>query len=378
MQLLAKTLYGLEDILVNELQELGASDIVRLNRAVRFSGGTDLLYRANYCLRTALSVLMPLGEFRIRSKEELVNKSMKINWNRYLDPDLTFSVVPVVNSPLFSHTGYAGLLLKDSIADWFRNNKGRRPSVDSSDPDIIVNLHISNDTVTISLDSSGIPLFKRGYRLETGEAPVNEVLAAGMIGLSGWNCDSSFYDPMCGSGTIALEAALLASNTPPGKFRKSFGFMKWKNFNTLLFENIKKACDSSSHTPGTGIYASDISEDAVNQTIKNAASAGVSDFIKISRCDLKDLKPSCFEGYVIMNPPYGKRIKPEDIHDLYGMVGSSLKHNFPGFRALLITSDRNALKHIGLKSSAKYTLFNGALECTLVRYELYQGSAKKP
>lgn len=377
MKYLAKTLYGLEDVLADELNGLGASGITKLNRAVGFSGNDEMLYKANYCLRTALSILFPVGEFRIRSAADLMKHSLEINWDNYLDVNQTFSVAPVVNSPLFSHTGYAALVLKDAVADWFRKQKGKRPSVNSTDPDLLINLHISNDKVTVSLDSSVVPLYKRGYRKEQGAAPMNEVLAAGIILLSGWDGHTPLFDPMCGSGTIPVEAAMIAARIPPGRFRTSFGFEKWISFDSATFENVKQKCNSYSINPLLKISGSDISEIAVSQAVSNAVSARLSDSIRIDRCDFKDLKPESDEGYIIINPPYGQRIKPSDMEELYGMIGSSLKHNFPGFTALMITSDKEALKHVGLKPSKKMILFNGALECTLVKYELYQGSRKK-
>ena len=230
MRFVAKTLYGLEKVLSEELIELGASDVQIGNRAVLFNGDMSLLYRVNYCARTALSVLMPIAEFRIKSKDDLYKGGSKIEWDRYMDPDDTFSIVPVINSPLFGHTGYAGLILKDSLADSFRNKTGRRPSVNTDDPGILINLHISNDLVTISIDSSVVPLFKRGYRQEQSVAPLNEVLAAGILLLSGWNVSSDLRDPMCGSGTFPIEAGLIACKIPPGKFRKFFGFRTVERF----------------------------------------------------------------------------------------------------------------------------------------------------
>lgn len=377
MKYLAKTLYGLEDVLADELKGLGASGITKLNRAVGFSGNDEMLYKANYCLRTALSILFPVSEFRIRSAADLMKRSLEINWDNYLDVNQTFSVAPVVNSPLFSHTGYAALVLKDAVADWFRKQKGKRPSVNTADPDLLINLHISNDKVTVSLDSSVVPLYKRGYRKEQGAAPMNEVLAAGIILLSGWDGQTPLFDPMCGSGTIPVEAAMIAGRIPPGRYRTSFGFEKWISFDSATFENVKQKCNSYSINPSLKISGSDISEIAVSQAVSNSVSAGLSDSIRIDRCDFKDLKPESDEGCIIINPPYGQRIQPADMEELYGMIGSSLKHNFPGFTALMITSDKEALKHVGLKPSKKMILYNGALECTLVKYELYQGSRKK-
>jgi putative N6-adenine-specific DNA methylase len=312
MKLIAKTLYGLERVLTDELIGLGAENVQPVNRAVVFEGDQYLLYKANYCLRTAMSVLVQIAEFRIRSSDDLYKSSLRINWKEYLDPEHTFSVIPVVNSPIFHHTGYAGLLLKDAIADWFREKAGKRPSVDTSDPDIVFNLHISNDLVTVSLDSSVVPLYKRGYRKEQGSAPINEILAAGIILLSGWKAETSFLDPMCGSGTIPIEAALIASDIPVGRFRQFYGFQRWRDYNEELLLQVKKESESKVHIPIIKISGSDISENAVSMTRTNVESAGLSDIIKISKNDFCDLKASHNEGVIIMNPPYGQRIKSED------------------------------------------------------------------
>jgi putative N6-adenine-specific DNA methylase len=376
MKLIAKTLYGLEKILSDELIDLGAKNVQPVNRAVVFEGDQYLLYKTNYCLRTAMSVLLQITEFRIRSADDLYKNSLRVNWIKYLDPEHTFSVVPVINSPVFRHTGYAGLVLKDAIADWFREKAGKRPSVDASDPDIVFNLHISNDLVTVSLDSSVIPLFKRGYRKVQGTAPINEILAAGIILLSGWEAGTSLLDPMCGSGTVPIEAAMIAANIPPGRFRKFYGFQRWKDYDEDLFCKVRNESESKAQNPEVKISGSDISEDAVSMACTNVESAGLSDIISISLNDFSNLKASDNEGVIIMNPPYGQRMGTADNDKLYSMIGSTLKHNFPGYKAWLITSDKNSLKQVGLKPALKTTLFNGSLECVLVKYELYQGSKK--
>ena len=376
MNLIAKTLYGLENILAKELTGLGAKNVRPVNRAVIFEGDQGILYKANYCSRTAMSVLMEIAEFRIRSSDDLYKNSLRIDWKKYLDADRTFSVVPVIHSPLFSHTGYAGLLLKDAIADWFRQRTGRRPSVSTSDPDIVFNLHISNEQATVSVDSSVIPLYKRGYRKEQGLAPMNEVLAAGIVLLSGWNSTTPLLDPMCGSGTIPVEAALIASGIPPGRYRNYFGFQKWMDYDKELFNRIGEECDAAVKKPDLSITCSDISEMAVSLAKRNIDSAGLSDRISVEQKDFKDLKPEGKNGFIIMNPPYGERMKQSESENLYNMIGSTFKHNFPGYKAFLITSNKEALKQIGLKHKEKVTLYNGSLECFLVKYELYEGSRK--
>jgi len=377
MKLIAKTLYGLENVLAAELKSLGAGDVNPVNRAVTFSGNKELLYRVNYCARTALSVLMHVADFRIRTKDDLYNGGLKVEWDRFMDADDTFSITPVINSPHFDHTGYAGLILKDAVADYFRKKYGRRPSVNRDDPSLLVNLHISNDLVTISADSSVIPLFKRGYRQEQAVAPLNEVLAAGILHMSGWNASTSLTDPMCGSGTITIEAGLIACEIPPGKFRTYFGFQKWKDFDEELFTAIRNDCDSHIRTSPVRIYGSDISEQAVSQSKLNLSKAGLTETVSIELSDFRNLKCIDNQGFVFLNPPYGQRIKTDEIDALYSMIGTTLKHNFTGYTVWLITSNMESLKHVGLKPKEKYTLFNGALECLLLKYEMYQGSKKK-
>lgn len=376
MKYVAKTLYGLERELEKELTGLGAGSVRALNRAVTFEGDKSLLYKVNYCSRIALSVLMPVGEFRIRSKDDLYREGMRIKWDRFMGDDITFSIVPVVNSPHFSHSGYPALILKDAVADYFRNKTGKRPSVDNSDPSLIINLHISNDAVTVSLDSTVIPLYKRGYRKEQAEAPLNEVLAAGILSISGWDGRTDIIDPMCGSGTFAIEAGLIACNIPPGRFRKHFGFMRWKDFDENLLYSIKSEAENHVSTAGIRISASDISDKAVNQARTNITEAGLNDLVSLEVSDFKDRRSDSGNETLFMNPPYGLRLSPDETDQLYSMIGSTLKHNFAGCRVWLITPNRESLKYVGLKPSAKHILFNGALECTLFKYELYQGSRK--
>ena len=376
MKFVAKTLYGLETVLADELVSLGAMEIEKVNRAVTFRGEKDLLYSVNYCSRTALSVLMNVADFRIRSKDDLYREGSKIEWDSYLGPDDTFSIVPVVNSPHFSHTGYPGLILKDAIADYFRNKFGRRPSVSTADPVILINLHISNDNVSVSLDSSVIPLFKRGYRQEQSVAPLNEVLAAGILMLSGWKASAPLLDPMCGSGTFPIEAGLMACKIPPGKLRSFFGFQRWKDYDEALFHKIKTEADSKIIPSAVQISGSDISEIAIQQAGVNSVKAGLKDVITLEVADFSKLKASWAKGFLVLNPPYGERLLPEETDNLYNMIGSTLKHNFPGTTVWLITSNKESLKKVGLKPAEKYTLFNGALECILLRYEMYSGTKK--
>jgi putative N6-adenine-specific DNA methylase len=277
---------------------------------------------------------------------------------------------------MFDHTGYPGLVVKDAIADFFRKKNGRRPSVDAKEPKILVNLHISNDLVTISLDSSVVPLYKRGYRKEQTEAPLNEVLAAGILKLSGWDARSDLLDPMCGSGTIPIEAGMIACSIPPGKARNFFGFQNWKNFDQDQFDKVRLQEDSQIGSSPVTITGSDISLSAVKIARSNVIRAGLEGEVKIMPEDFQHLTPRDKKTVLFINPPYGQRLISEDPESLYGLIGTTLKHRFNGCEAWIISSNREAIKSIGLKPSIKYTLFNGALECTLLKYELYEGSHK--
>lgn len=379
MRLIAKTLYGLESVLAKELTDLGASDIVIANRAVKFQGDIRMLYSANYMLRSAISILWQVSEFSIRSADDLSDRSVKIEWDRLMDVENTFSIVPVVQSQHFNHTGFAALKLKDAVADYFRNKTGKRPSVDNSNPDILINLHISNERVNISLDSSVEPLFKRGYRKEAVEAPLNEVLAAGMLLLSGWNADSDLIDPMCGSGTIPIEAAMIACRIPAGKLRREFGFQKWRNYNKSLFDSVKGEYDSFIlENPVVEITGYDISPNAVAGANQNLCNAGLEKVLKVEEMDFRNFHPAEGKrGHIFINPPYGERLSKGETDALYSMIGSTLKHNCHGFTAWLISPNKESMKFIGLKPSSKHTLYNGSLECVFARYELYEGSRKE-
>lgn len=377
MKMLAKTLFGLENLLASELSGLGASSVKVMNRAVGFEGDLELLYRANYCCRTALSILMPVQSFYIRNAKDIYFRAMKIKWDELIDLDQTFSIVPVVHSKLFNHTAYPGLVLKDAIADWFTSKYQSRPSVDTARPDILINLHIRENEVSISLDSSGSPLFKRGYRISQSLAPINEVLAAGIIMLTGWNGDEPLLDPMCGTATIPIEAAMIALNIPPGKYRKSFGFMKWKDYDRELYKRVTEESNSKIRDRKLDITCADNMSEAVTGATMNLANAGFSSIIKLYTRDFFKSGSGGDNFTIITNPPYGERIKEEDINKFYSDIGERLKHGYHSSKAWIITSNFSALKHVGLKPSEKHTLYNGALECRLVRYDLYQGSIKR-
>lgn len=374
--ILAKTMFGLEDVLANELKELGAEQIIKGNRAVEFIGDLELLYKSNYWSRTALHILVPISEFYLRKEDDLYKKIYQIEWENYLDKKGTLSVDAFVHSSVFTHSHYLSLKTKDAIVDRFRDKFGIRPNVDLETPDLRVNIYMVKNKCVVSLDSSGYSLHKRGYRKKTGSAPINEVLAAGMIILSGWSGQSNFIDPMCGSGTIVCEAALIANNIPPGYYRKTFGFEKWKNFDNKIWEKVKNEALQFQKEFQYEIIGSDISAESIEIAKENARFAKLHKDIILEVKSFENQIPPEGGGFMIMNPPYGERIKPEDIVLLYKTIGNGLKNNYQGYHAWIISSDLNALKFIGLKPSKKINLFNGSLECKFLQFDIYQGSKK--
>lgn len=375
-EMLAKTLFGLEEILAGELKNIGAKDVVVRNRAVSFMGDKALMYKANLYLRTALKILVPIRKFKVRSEDDLYQLMGHIKWTKYMSVSDTLAVDGTVNSPYFTHSQYIALKTKDAIVDQFRKRFNERPSVDTEYPDLRINVHISNETCTVSLDSSGEPLNKRGYRIRRDIAPLNEVLAAGMIMLSGWEGKSNLIDPMCGSGTILIEAAMIALGIPACIMRKEFAFEFWKDFDSDLWNDILDEAEKHKNFFDHKIYGADMSTKAFLIAKENIKNAGLSRVIKLAIKDFEDFEPPEEPGVVITNPPYGERIQPEDINRLYAMMGERLKHNFSGYDAWFISSNKEALKHVGLRPSVKKTLYNGALECKFQKYELYRGSKK--
>jgi len=376
-KMVAKTFRGLEDVLFSELETLGAIDLVKGNRMVEFAGNQEMLYKANFHLRTALKILKPIYEFKIKNENELYKSIQTIDWSEYFDLKSTFAVDSVVFSNNFTHTKYVALKVKDAIVDQFRDKFGKRPYVDVEDPDLRINIHISNETCTVSLDSSGDSLHKRGYRIKTNKAPLNEVLAAGMILLSGWDKKSLFIDPMCGSGTLVIEAAMMAHNVPPGLYRKKFGFETWKDFNSDLLEDIYEE-ESPENKIDINIIGADISEIATRITSENIDNAALKKRIDIITKPINDFIPPKDEyGTIITNPPYGERLKKDEINGFYKELGDKFKKSFKGYNIWLISSNFGAIKHIGLHPSKKLILYNGALECKFLNYEIYEGSKKR-
>ena len=376
MKLLAKTHYGLEQVLAEELKGLGASGIAVLNRAVAFEGSKLLLYTVNYCSRLALSVLMPVSSFAISGQKDLYNGAVAIEWDRYLDPGKTIAVTAVVNSSHFSHSGYAALLVKDAIADFFRRLTLRRPSVDAKDPDLLVNVHISNNRVTISIDSTVVPLYRRGYRRRMSEAPLSEVLAAGLIALSGWKPGTPLTDGMCGSGTIVTEAGLISCNIAPGRMRKNFGFMRWKDYDAALFRSVRFDAEKRERKSPAAIFGSDISAEACAIARANVRAAGLEDTVEISGRDFFESPPPAENGMLIINPPYGRRLGTPDMDEFYGRIGSVLKHRYEGYTAWILSGDMDSLRKVALKPFRKFDLLNGDIECRFQGYELYGGTRK--
>ncbi|MEM0994483.1 MAG: THUMP domain-containing protein [Bacteroidota bacterium] len=379
MQLLAKTYQGLEVVLAEELKQLGASNIEVLHRAVRFEGDQKVLYRANYEARTALRILLPIRQFKTKHENHFYRKMQEIDWRQYLNLKTTFAINAVTSSKYLRHSKYLALKSKDAIVDQLRPHfDGQRPYVDTKNPDFRFNVHISKDNLcTVSLDSSGASLYKRGYRVATVEAPMSEVLAAGMILLTGWRGEQAFVDPMCGSGTIPIEAALIARNIPPQWKRKEFGFQKWQDFDRQLWENIKKAAKEKIKASDHPIVAYDQDFNAFQVTSKNIANADLKDSIKVVWKKLEKLDHALKEGTVVMNPPYNERLTETDIASFYARIGDQLKQKFTGFNAWIISANREGLKNIGLKTSRKIVLFNGPLECRFQKYELYKGSRRQ-
>lgn len=378
--MLAKTFKGLEEVLAGELVELGANNVQIERRAVSFTGDKRLLYTANMCLRTASRVLVPIATFRAKDADAVYEQAKQIDWSRYMTLKTGFAIDATVYSDTFRHSQYVTYRVKDAIADYWMEREQKRPSVKLTDPDLSLNVHISAETVTISLDSSGDSLHKRGYRVANTEAPINEALAAGMLLLAGWHGQGDFYDPMCGSGTLLIEAALIARNIAPGIYRKGFAFEKWADFDRDLFEDIYN--DDSRERPFTHkIYGSDAGYYAVQTALKNIQSASLQRDIEVRQIRIEELRLADRDtngALVMMNPPYGERLSQDkDVLRLYQDMGTALKHQFSGATAWIISSNEDALKCIGLKPSKRIHLINGELECLFNQYELFQGEHKE-
>lgn len=373
--MVAKTFQGLEEVLAREVRGLGVQDIEILNRAVRFSGDLKILYAANYRLRTALKVLVEMESFTARNDFELYNSLQKIDWSSILDPSMSLAVECVLNSDYFSHSQFIAQRTKDAVVDQFRDRFRKRPSVDRENPDIRISLHIQESRVNVLLDSSGQSLHKRGYRAQLHQAPVNEVLAAGLLLLAGWNGSGNLVDPMCGSGTFLIEGALIAYNIPPGTFRNSFGFEKWKNYDQDLFTEV---ADSIDENPGFKfrIVGSDISAKSLLLARDGLHRAFLDKKVELVHESLETFSPPQGGGWAMFNPPYDERLKVEDITGLYRLIGDRLKQQFQGYQAWVFSGNPDAMKVIGLHPARKINLLNGPIECSFRKYDVYAGSIK--
>ena len=381
--MLAKTFKGLEEVLAQELIELGANDVQLERRAVSFRGDKALLYRANFGLRTAIRILVPIASFKAKDTDALYKQLKALDWSRYMTVNNTFAIDATVYSESFRNSRFVTYRVKDAIVDYWSEKVNQRPNVSVQNPDLTINIHIANEQVTLSLDSSGDSLHKRGYRVATTEAPINEVLAAGMLLMAGWRGQSDFYDPMCGSGTLLIEAALIARNIAPGVFRQSYAFEKWPDFDADLWNEIYND-DSHERDFSHHIYGSDASFYAIQQAAKNVKSAGVQKDVELKQIRIEEIKITNLQfsitnasPLVMLNPPYGERLKSnKEMEDLYSAIGTALKHQFTGATAWIISSNAEAMKCIGLKPSKKYRLLNGELDCQFNKYELFQGKRK--
>ena len=378
-QMLAKTFKGLEQVLAKELVELGANNVQIERRAVSFTGDKRMLYMANFCLRTASRILVPITQFKARHTDDIYEQVKHIDWSEYMTTQMTFQIDATVYSDYFRHSQFVTYRVKDAIVDWWMERGGVRPSVKLTNPDLYLNVHIGGDIVTISLDSSGDSLHKRGYRVANTQAPINEALAAGMLLLAGWNGQGDFYDPMCGSGTLLIEAAMIARNIAPGIYRKGFAFEKWANFDADLFEDVYSD-DSREREFEHKIYGSDAGFYAVQTATKNIESAGLQRDIEVKQIRVQELRLADQDtdgALVMINPPYGERLaQDKDVLNLYKDMGTALKHQFSGATAWIISSNDEALKCIGLRPAKRLQLMNGDLDCWFNQYVLFKGDHK--
>ena len=376
-KIIAKTFQGLEEVLAKELINLGANNVEIGRRMVAFTGDKEMLYKANFCTRTAVNVLKPIKEFKAKDADEVYEEAKKIDWEKYMDVKSTFLVDSVIFSENFRHSKFVAYRVKDAIADYWREKSGGdRPNVVISNPDLRIHVHIAEDEVTIALDSSGESLHQRGYKTATVQAPLNEVLAAGLIMLTGWDGECDLIDPFCGSGTILIEAALIAQNVYPGVFRKEYAFEKWKDFDADLFDRIYND-DSQEREFDHKIYGYDINRQVVQIATNNVLNAGVKDIVSVEQRDFYEFEQPLDKAIMITNPPYGDRITTDDIFDLYETIGKNLKRNFVGNDAWIISHHEELFDKIGFRPSTKYALFNGSLECEFRKYQIFDGKLKE-
>lgn len=371
-EMLAKTFRGLEEVLATELVNMGANNVQIQRRAVSFTGDKAMLYKANLCCRTASRILKPILTFDASNPDEVYEQVKNINWSDYMTVESTFAIDSTVFSEEFRHSKFVAYRVKDAIADWFTERFDRRPSVRLDSPQIMINIHIAEKHCTLSLDSSGESLHKRGYRVAQTEAPLNEALAAGMLLLADWKGQSNFVDPMCGSGTLLIEAALIALNIPPGIYRSSFAFEKWNDFDEELFDTLYN--DDTYERPfNFKIYGSDNSPRAIQIAEQNIKSTGLSKYIELQVMPVQKLEAPADNCMIVTNPPYGERITSDDIYGLYAALGTTVKHKFAGSSVWVISSHEECLDKIGLKPSEHIRLLNGSLDCWYCHYDIFAG-----
>ncbi|MGX9987069.1 THUMP domain-containing class I SAM-dependent RNA methyltransferase [Soonwooa purpurea] len=375
LQIQIKTFFGLEPILAEELKKLGGRNVEIKNRAVNCEGDLGFLYKINYSCRTALKILVPIKSFKAFNEDRFYDRLFDVQWDEYMSIDQSFVIDATVNSERFSHSQFMTLKMKDAIVDYFKMKYKARPNVDSKNPDIKFHLHIDRELVVISLDSSGDPLFKRGYRQIQTEAPINEVLASGLLQIAGWDGKGNFLDPMCGSGTLLIEAAMIAMDLPAQIFRKKFAFQNWKNYDAELFKTIKEFRINRVKEFTGKIVGYDIDLKALDAAKTNIEFAEMEDVIEVRKQNFFDSKKDLFPLLMVFNPPYNERIAI-DVEDFYKKIGDTFKQNYPNTLAWLITSDLEASKKIGLRPSRKVKLFNGKLETRFLQYEMYEGTKK--
>ncbi len=375
MEIVAKTLEGFESILANEIKDLGGEDIEILNRAVSYKGDLKLLYKSNYCLRTAIRVLKPIVKFQIRSQDSYYYTLLTIPWDKYLDNDLTFAVNATCASDIFTHSKYLALKTKDGIVDFFRNKTGIRPDVNVETPDIRFDVLLRRDEITISLDSSDFSLHKRNYKKKSGVAPLSEVLAAGLILSSEWDMKKDFVDPMCGSGTLAMEATMIANNIPAQFKREEFGFKYWKNYEEKVFDEVVEEENAKLIENPVKIYASDKSSDAIQSIKSNIQESAVFKNIVVTKDDFFMMEGR-ENSHLLLNPPYDQRIKSDDLNAFYKQIGDTFKKNWENCEAWIFSGNKDALKSLGLRTSKKLSFKNGPIDCKFHKFEMYAGSRK--
>ncbi|MBL0097158.1 MAG: class I SAM-dependent RNA methyltransferase [Bacteroidetes bacterium] len=377
MLLIAKTFAGCEEILSQELEALGATETRILTRAVEFEGDLALMYKANLHCRTALRILKPMYHFEAADEDMLYHEIQNIDWKQHFSLHQTFAINATLNQSSLDHSLYAALKAKDAIVDQFRDETGDRPNVDVEQPDFRIHIHIYEDNCTLSFDSSGESLHKRGYRDYTNQAPINEALAAALVLLSGWDRKMPMADYMCGSGTILIEAAMIALNIAPNKHKQRFGFEGWKDFDDALWKQIYKDAIAAELKPeGLQLYGADISGTVLDKARQNIEHAGLSDVIRLRKCPFEKFPVPAEEGVLICNPPYGLRIEPKDIMDMYQRMGDKMKQDFKGWTCWIFTGNLEVAKFIGLRPSRKMQLYNGPIECRFLKFEIYSGSKK--